>query len=45
MHIVQLANFYSPTSGGLRTTLDALREGYLGAGHDVTLVEIGRAHV
>lgn len=41
MHIVQVANFYSPTSGGLRTTLDALREGYLGAGHDVTLVVPG----
>jgi alpha-1,6-mannosyltransferase len=40
-HIVQVANFYSPTSGGLRTALDNLRIGYAAAGHEVTLVVPG----
>ncbi|MBA2279738.1 MAG: glycosyltransferase, partial [Acidimicrobiia bacterium] len=43
MHIVQVANFYSPTSGGLRTAVDALRAGYEAAGHQVTLVVPGAA--
>lgn len=38
MRIVQVANFVSPTSGGIRTTLDHLRAGYRGAGHDPVLV-------
>jgi alpha-1,6-mannosyltransferase len=45
MHIVQIANFYTPTSGGLRTTLDALRAGYAAVGHEVTLVVPGAADV
>jgi alpha-1,6-mannosyltransferase len=33
--IVQVANFVSPTSGGLRTTLRHLAEGYAQQGHEV----------
>jgi alpha-1,6-mannosyltransferase len=39
--IVQLANFVSPTSGGIRTALDALAEGYRAAGHEVIQVVPG----
>lgn len=35
MRVVQAANFVAPTSGGLRTTLDHLAEGYAAAGHSV----------
>jgi alpha-1,6-mannosyltransferase len=35
MKIVQVANFVSPTSGGLRTTLHHLAVGYAEAGHEV----------
>jgi alpha-1,6-mannosyltransferase len=38
VRIVQLANFHSPTSGGLRVAADTLRTGYLAAGHDCTLI-------
>ncbi|NIJ14346.1 alpha-1,6-mannosyltransferase [Saccharomonospora amisosensis] len=38
MHIVQLANFYGPRSGGLRTALHHLGGGYVADGHSVTLV-------
>lgn len=38
MHIVQLANFYGPRSGGLRTALHHLGAGYVAARHDVTLI-------
>ncbi len=38
MRIAQLANFYAPTSGGLRTVVDRLRVGYAAAGHDTALV-------
>lgn len=38
MRIVQLANFYGPTSGGLRTAVDALGRGYVAAGHERALV-------
>lgn len=41
MRIAQLANFYAPASGGLRTTLDALGRGYVAAGHDRLLVVPG----
>ncbi|WP_220271000.1 glycosyltransferase, partial [Tsukamurella tyrosinosolvens] len=43
MHIVQLANFYGPRSGGLRTAVDQLGAGYVDRGHAVTLVVAGRA--
>jgi alpha-1,6-mannosyltransferase len=38
MHIAQLANFYGPASGGLRTALDALGRGYVEAGHERSLL-------
>jgi alpha-1,6-mannosyltransferase len=38
VHIVQLANFYGPRSGGLRTALHHLGAGYVTRGHTVTLV-------
>ncbi|GAA2070043.1 glycosyltransferase [Actinomadura alba] len=43
MRIVQLANLYSPVSGGLRTAVDALGRGYVAAGHDRALVVPGRS--
>ncbi|TNC28585.1 glycosyltransferase [Amycolatopsis alkalitolerans] len=44
MHIVQLANFYGPRSGGLRTALHHLGAGYVASGHEVTLVVPGSAY-
>lgn len=41
MHIAQLANFYGPRSGGLRTALHHLGAGYVGRGHQVTLIVPG----
>ena len=41
MHIVQLANFYGPATGGLRTAVDALGRGYAAAGLERTLVVPG----
>jgi alpha-1,6-mannosyltransferase len=38
MKIVQVANFYGPHSGGLRTTVDAVGRGYQEAGHERILV-------
>ncbi len=38
MRIVQLANFVSPTSGGIRTTMDRLGAGYRAAGHQTALI-------
>ena len=43
MRIVQLANFYGPRSGGLRTALHHLGGGYVARGHEVTLVVPGSA--
>ncbi|SER75082.1 glycosyltransferase [Actinokineospora terrae] len=42
MRIVQLANFYGPRSGGLRTALHHLGAGYVASGHEVVLVVPGR---
>ena len=39
--LVQVANFVTPTSGGLRTALDHLALGYAAAGHDVVRVVPG----
>ena len=39
--IVQLANFVTPSSGGLRTALVHLAEGYARAGHDVVQIVPG----
>ncbi|MET9629367.1 glycosyltransferase [Lentzea sp. NPDC006480] len=41
MRIVQLANFYGPKSGGLRTALHHLGTGYVQSGHEVVLVVPG----
>lgn len=41
MRIVQVANFYGPRSGGLRTAVDQLGAGYVARGHEVTLVVPG----
>ncbi len=38
MHIVQMANFHSPTSGGIRVALHELAVLYTAAGHQVTQV-------
>jgi alpha-1,6-mannosyltransferase len=43
VRIVQLANLYSPVSGGLRTAVDALGQGYVAAGHERFLVVPGRS--
>ncbi|GAC1444848.1 MAG: glycosyltransferase family 1 protein [Mycobacteriales bacterium] len=40
--IVQVANFFGPRSGGLRTTLKALARGYAAAGHEVVQVVPGQ---
>ena len=42
MRVVQVANFYGPRSGGLRTAIDRLGAEYTAAGHDVVLVVPGR---
>jgi alpha-1,6-mannosyltransferase len=44
MRIVRLANIVSAQSGGLRTALRNLGEGYRRAGHEPVLVVPGRAH-
>jgi alpha-1,6-mannosyltransferase len=42
MRVVQVANFYGPRSGGLRTAVDRLGAEYRAAGHDVFLIVPGR---
>jgi alpha-1,6-mannosyltransferase len=44
VRIVQLANFYGPHSGGLRTTVHHLGAGYTAHGHEVVLVVPGPRH-
>jgi alpha-1,6-mannosyltransferase len=41
MRIAQVANFYGPRSGGLRTALHHLGAGYAASGHEVVLVVPG----
>lgn len=41
MRVAQVANFYGPRSGGLRTAVDQLGAEYCSAGHDVFLVVPG----
>ena len=41
MRIVRLANFVAPRSGGLRTAMRALGEGYVAAGHEPVLIVPG----
>ncbi|MGX7679011.1 glycosyltransferase [Jatrophihabitans sp. DSM 45814] len=43
MRIVQLANFYTPSSGGLRVAVDRLGAGYREHGHETTLIVPGPA--
>jgi alpha-1,6-mannosyltransferase len=45
MRIVQVANFYSRSSGGLRTTMEALADGYRRRGHEAIIIvpDEGRA--
>jgi alpha-1,6-mannosyltransferase len=38
VRILQLANLVTPTSGGIRTVLARLREGYVARGHHVTVL-------
>lgn len=41
LRIVRLANFVTPSSGGLRTALAELGKGYLAAGHEPVLIVPG----
>ncbi|HUL98397.1 MAG TPA: glycosyltransferase, partial [Mycobacterium sp.] len=41
MRIIQVANYYGPRSGGLRTAVDRLGAEYRSAGHDVFLIVPG----
>lgn len=41
MRIAQLANFVSPTSGGMRVVIEELGRGYIAAGHERLLVVPG----
>src|SRR5882757_5349675 len=41
MRVVQVANFYGPRSGGLRTAVDRLGAEYCAAGHEVYLLVPG----
>lgn len=41
MRIVQVANFYGPRSGGLRTAIDRLGDEYCSRGHEVFLIVPG----
>lgn len=42
--IAQVANFVTPTSGGLRTTLRHLADGYVAEGHDVMQIVPGEVY-
>ncbi len=42
MRVVQVANFYGPRSGGLRTAVDRLGAEYCAAGHEVFLIVPGQ---
>ena len=41
MRVVQVANFYGPRSGGLRTAVDRLGAEYCANGHEVFLIVPG----
>jgi alpha-1,6-mannosyltransferase len=45
MRVVQVANFYGPRSGGLRTAVDRLGAEYCASGHEVFLIVPGRRAV
>ena len=42
MRVVQVANFYGPRSGGLRTAVDRLGPEYSANGHEVFLIVPGQ---
>ena len=42
LRVAQVANFYGPRSGGLRTAVDRLGAEYCAAGHEVFLIVPGR---
>ena len=42
MRVVHVANAYTPLSGGIRTTVHALGQGYRAAGHEFVLVVPGQ---
>ena len=42
MRIVHVANAYTARSGGIRTTVHALGQGYQAAGHEFVLVVPGQ---
>jgi len=42
MRVAQVANFYGPRSGGLRTAVDRLGAEYCASGHEVFLIVPGR---
>ena len=44
MRIAQVANFYGPSSGGLRTTIHALADGYHRAGHESVVIVPGSSY-
>ncbi|GFG64984.1 GDP-mannose-dependent alpha-(1-6)-phosphatidylinositol dimannoside mannosyltransferase [Mycobacterium kubicae] len=44
MRVVQVANFYGPRSGGLRTAVDRLGAEYCAGGHEVFLIVPGPHH-
>lgn len=43
IRVAQVANFYGPRSGGLRTAIDRLGAEYCAAGHEVFLIVPGSA--
>lgn len=43
MRIVQLANFWTPTSGGLRVVMEQLAHGYAQRGHRVLQIVPGES--
>ncbi|MBO0871664.1 MAG: glycosyltransferase, partial [Micromonosporaceae bacterium] len=43
MRIAQIANFYAPTSGGLRIAVEEAGRGYVAAGHERVLIVPGPA--
>ncbi len=45
MRIVHIANFYGPSSGGIKTTLHALGKGYLQSGHEFIYIVPGPKYI
>ena len=45
MRIVHIANFYGPSSGGIKTTLHALGKGYLQSAHEFIYIVPGPKYI